>query len=326
VLDQSSFAKYEVSGPGAGQLLNRLCTNRLPKTIGRMALTQMCTPKGGIECDVTVTKLAENHYYVVSAAATELHDFEWIARHVPDDGSVTLENVSSSMAVLTLAGPRSRDLLEALTQSDCSNAAFRFFRCRHMRVGMAPVRALRVSFVGELGYELHVSMEYQRHIYDLLMREGEAHGIVDWGYRALDSMRLEKAYRLWSADMSADWTPLEAGMDRFVNFEKGDFIGRDALLRQKENGVDRLLTCMLVDATDADARAFEPVLSDDNHVGYVASGGYGHRIEKSIAFSYLPTEFTAPGTQLSIEILGDRRRATVVETPLYDPQNERLLG
>ncbi|MBW2231608.1 MAG: FAD-dependent oxidoreductase [Deltaproteobacteria bacterium] len=326
VLDQSSFAKYEVSGPGAGQLLNRLCTNRLPKTIGRMALTQMCTPKGGIECDVTVTKLAENHYYVVSAAATELHDFEWIARHVPDDGSVTLENVSSSMAVLTLAGPRSRDLLEALTQSDCSNAAFRFFRCRHMRVGMAPVRALRVSFVGELGYELHVSMEYQRHIYDLLMREGEAHGIVDWGYRALDSMRLEKAYRLWSADMSADWTPLEAGMDRFVNFEKGDFIGRDALLRQKENGVDRLLTCMLVDAADADARAFEPVLSDGNHVGYVASGGYGHRIEKSIAFSYLPTEFTAPGTQLSIEILGDRRRATVVETPLYDPQNERLLG
>jgi dimethylglycine dehydrogenase len=326
VLDQSSFAKYELSGPGARALLDRLCANKLPKANGRMVLTQMCTPRGGIECDVTITKLAEDHYYVVSAAATELHDYDWIARHVPDDGSVTLTNTSSAVGVLTLAGPRSRELLQALTRTDCSNKAFRFFRCKSMRIGMAPVRALRLSFVGELGYELHLPMEYQRHVYDLLMAEGAQYGIVDWGYRALDSMRLEKAYRLWSADMSADWTPLEAGMDRFVDFDKGDFIGRDALLQQKESGVERLLTCMVVDSDDADAHGFEPVLSGDEFIGYVASGGYGHTTGKSIAFSYLPVEYSAPGTELSIDILGNRLRANVVEGPLYDPENERLLG
>jgi len=326
VLDQSSFAKYELSGPGAEALLDRLCANKLPKLAGRMALTQMCTPKGGIECDVTVTKLADDHYYVVSAAATELHDYDWIARHVPDDGSVTLTNTSSSVSVLTLAGPRSRELLQALTSTDCSKKAFRFFRCKSLRVGMAPVRALRLSFVGELGYELHMPMEYQRYVYDLLMAEGAQYDIVDWGYRALDSMRLEKAYRLWSADMSADWSPLEAGMERFVDFDKGDFIGRDALLKQKEQGVERLLTCMVVDSDDADAHEFEPVYAGDEIVAYVASGGFGHTTGKSIAFSYIPSEYASAGTELSIGILGERRRATVVEEPLYDPKNERLLA
>ncbi len=173
------------------------------------------------------------------AAATELHDYAWIARHLPRDGSVTLDNVSSRLATLTLAGPRSRDLLQALTRADVSNKALRFFRCRQIHVGMAPVRALRLSFVGELGYELHHPMEYQRHLYDLLMAEGEQYGIVDWGYRALDSMRLEKGYRLWGEDMSADWTPLQAGMERFVDFDKGDFIGREALLREREEGPER---------------------------------------------------------------------------------------
>lgn len=326
VLDQSSFAKYELAGPGARALLDRLCANRLPKLIGRMCLTQMCTPKGGIECDVTVTKLAEDHYYVVSAAATELHDYDWIARHVPDDGSVTLTNTSSSVGVLTLAGPRSRDLLQALTVCDCSNKAFRFFRCKTIRIGMAPIRVLRLSFVGELGYELHMPMEYQRYVYDLVMKEGAQYDIVDWGYRALESMRLEKAYRLWGADMSADWTPLEAGMDRFVDFDKGDFIGRDALVAQKEKGVERLLTCMVVDANDADAHDFEPVLCGDELIAYVASGGYGHTMEKSIAFSYLPVKYSIPDTELSIDILGERRQATVVEGPLYDPENKRLLS
>jgi dimethylglycine dehydrogenase len=326
VLDQSSFAKYELAGPGARALLDRLCANRLPKLIGRMCLTQMCTPQGGIECDVTVTKLAEDHYYVVSAAATELHDYDWIARHVPDDGSVTLTNTSSSVGVLTLAGPRSRDLLQALTVCDCSNKAFRFFRCKSIRIGMAPIRVLRLSFVGELGYELHMPMEYQRYVYDLVMKEGAQYDIVDWGYRALESMRLEKAYRLWGTDMSADWTPLEAGMDRFVDFDKGDFIGRDALVAQKEKGVERSLTCMVVDANDADAHGFEPVLCGDELIAYVASGGYGHTMEKSIAFSYIPVKYSIPDTELSIDILGERRQATVVEGPLYDPENKRLLS
>jgi dimethylglycine dehydrogenase len=326
VLDQSSFAKYQVSGPGAERFLDTLCANKLPKTTGRISLTQMCTPRGGIECDITVTKLGENHYYLVSAAATELHDYAWIERHLPEDGSVRLENTTSRVATLTLAGPHSRDLLQALTDTDISNQAFRFFRCRDLRVGMAPVRTLRVSFVGELGYELHHPMEYQRYLYDLVMQEGEQYGIVDWGYRALDSMRLEKAYRLWGSDMSADWTPLEAGMERFVDFNKGDFIGRDALLRQKEAGVERTLSCLVIDAKDADARGFEPIFADGEAIAYAASGGYGHTLQKSIAFSYLPVAHSEPGTELEVAILGERRAATVVEQPLYDPKNERLLG
>ena len=326
VLDQTSFAKYEVSGPGAEQFLDRLCANRLPTSKGRIALTQMCTPRGGVECDVTVTRLGEDHFYVVSAAATERHDYAWIASHLPDDDSVRLDNVTSRYGVLTLAGPRSRDVLQTLTDLDCSRKAFRFFRCHDLNVGMAPVRALRVSYVGELGYELHHPIEYQRYLYDLLMQAGAPFQIVDWGYRALDSMRLEKAYRLWGVDMSADWTPLEAGMDRFVALDKGDFIGRDALLRQQERGVEWALACLVVDAADADPHGYEPVLAGNESIGYVAAGGYGHTVEKSIALAYLPTAYAEAGTELDVKILGERRSARVVEAPLYDPKNERLLG
>jgi dimethylglycine dehydrogenase len=191
---------------------------------------------------------------------------------------------------------------------------------------MAPVRALRVSYVGELGYELHHPIEYQRHLYDLLMEAGAPFGIVDWGYRALDSMRLEKAYRLWGVDMSADWTPLEAGMERFVAFEKGDFIGRDALLRQRERGVERALACLVVDAAEADPHGYEPILAGDETIGYVAAGGYGHTVEKTIALAYLPAAYLEPGTELEVKILGARRSAQVALQPLYDPRNERLLG
>jgi dimethylglycine dehydrogenase len=326
VLDQTSFAKYEVSGPGAERFLDRLCANRLPATPGRIVLTQMCTPRGGVECDVTVTRLGGDRFYVVSAAATERHDHAWIAGHLPDDDGVRLENVTSRTGVLTLAGPRSRDVLQSLANLDCSRKRFPFFRCRELRVGMAPVRALRVSYVGELGYELHHPIEYQRHLYDLLMEAGAPFGIVDWGYRALDSMRLEKAYRLWGVDMSADWTPLEAGMERFVAFDKGDFIGREALLRQRERGLERALACLVVDAVEADPHGYEPILAGDETIGYVAAGGYGHRVEKTIALAYLPTAYLEPGTGLEVGILGARRSARVVEQPLYDPGNERLLG
>lgn len=326
VLDQTSFAKFEVSGPGAEAYLDRLCANRLPRAVGRIVLTQMLTPRGGIECDVTVTRLPEGRFYVVSAAATEAHDFAWMERHLPDDGSVYLDNVTDEYAVLTLAGPRSRELLQSLTREDVSHEAFRFFRCREFRVGMAPVRALRVSYVGELGYELHHPVAYQRFLYERLMEFGSEYGLVDFGYRALDSMRLEKAYRLWGVDMSADYTPLEAGMERFVNLEKGDFIGRDALVRQKEEGPDQGLACLVVDSPDADPHGYEPVRAGDELIGYVAAGGYGHVVEKTIALAYLPTAYLEPGTRLEIEMLGERVSAEVVAQPLYDPENERLLS
>jgi glycine cleavage system aminomethyltransferase T len=217
-------------------------------------------------------------------------------------------------------------VLQAITDTDCSGEAFPFFRCRELNAGTIPVRALRVSYVGELGYELHHATEDQGYLYDLLMEAGRQYGIVDFGYRTLDSMRLEKAYRLWGSDMSADYTPLEAGMGRFVDFEKGDFIGRDALLRQRQRGLERGLACLVVDAEDADPHGYEPILDGRERIGYVASGGYGHTVEKTIVLAYLPAAYLESGAELTVEILGERRPARVVEQPLYDPGNERLLS
>ena len=327
VLDQTSFAKYEVSGPGAEQLLDRLCANRLPAELGRMSLTQMCTPKGGIEADLTVTRLDGERFYVVSAAATESHDLAWIQAHAPDDGSVRVENVTARYGVLTLAGPRSRELLQSITSADVGREAFPFFRCRELEAGMAPVLALRVSFVGELGFELHHPVEYQRHLYETVLEAGAPLGLVDFGYRALESMRLEKCYRLWGADMSADWTPLMAGLERFVAFDKGDFVGRDALLRERERGSPWILSCLALDAAGADAHGHEPIFAGaERPIAYVASGGYGHTLGVSIALAYLPPVFAAPGTTLEVQILGERRTALVATQPLYDPEGERLLG
>jgi dimethylglycine dehydrogenase len=328
VLDQTSFAKYELSGPGAEALLDRLCANRLPREIGRMCLTQMCTPRGGIECDLTVTRLADDRFYLISAAATETHDLAWIERHLPDNGSVRLENLTGRIGVLTLAGPRSRELLQALTRTDVSREAFPFFRCRELEVGMAPVRALRVSFVGELGYELHHELEYQWHLYDQLLESGESLGLVDFGYRALESMRLEKAFRLWGADLSADWTPLQAGLGHCVAFDKGDFIGREALLAERERGVASVLSCLVVDDAGADARGHEPVFEPgaEQPIAYVTSGGYGHTLGRSLALAYLPATHASPGTKLEVAILGRHRPADVVGQALYDPGNERLLS
>ena len=325
VLDQTSFAKFLVSGPGAFAFLDRLCANRLPTEPGRMCLTQMLTPKGGIECDLTVTLVEPDRFYVVSAAATETHDLAWIERHMPADGSVRVDNVTARDGVLTLAGPRSRELLQRLSSDDLSREAFPFFRARHVELAGARVLCLRVSYVGELGFELHHPLELQGTLYDRLWEEGAELGLVDFGYRALDSMRLEKAYRLWGADMSADYTPLEAGLERFVAIDKGDFIGREAVVRQREDGGPRKrLSCLVVDADDADPHAYEPIYAHGALVSYVMAGGYGHTVGQSIALAYLPTEHAGDGTELEVEILGDRRPARIASEPLYDPAGERL--
>jgi dimethylglycine dehydrogenase len=325
VLDQTSFAKYVVSGDGASTLLDRLCANRLPTEVGRMALTQMCTARGGVEADVTIALLRPGCYYVVSAAATETHDLAWIDRHTPHDGSVRVDNVTSRDGVLTLAGPKSRELLERVSRDDFSNRGFPFFRARYVEIGRVRVLAMRVSYVGELGWELHHPIEEQRTLYDLLFEAGEDLGLVDFGYRALDSMRLEKCYRLWGADLSADWSPLQAGLGRFVALDKGDFIGREALTREHESGRTHVLSCLVVDAVGVDARGLEPVYARGARpIAYVSSGGYGHTIQQSIALAYLPAEHAAVGTELTIGILGERRRAVVCDQPLLDPAGERL--
>ena len=321
VLDQTSFAKFLVSGPGAEAFLDRICANRLPADAGRICLTQALTPRGGIECDLTVTRVEPERYYVVSAAATETHDLAWLERHAPDDGSVLVENLTARYGVLTLAGPHARELVQRLTAEDMSREAFPFFRARHVEVAGVRVLCLRVSYVGELGFELHHPLDHLPGLYGSLWDAGADLGLVDFGYRALESLRLEKGYRLWGADMSADYTPLEAGLERFVALDKGDFVGREALVARKPR--IRLVT-LVVDADGADAHGYEPVHVADKLTSYVMAGGYGHTVGRSIALAYLPVEHTADGTAVEVEILGERRSARVVADALYDPAGERL--
>ena len=292
VLDQTSFAKFVVSGEGAEALLDRLCANRLPAEVGRMALTQMCTPRGGVETDVTVALVEPGRYYVVSAAATETHDLAWIERHAPEDGSVRIENLTARYGVLTVAGPGSRELLQRVSRDDFSNAGFPFFRARHVEVGRARMLAVRVSYVGELGWELHHPIEAQRALYDLLFEAGEDLGLVDFGYRALESMRFEKCYRLWGADLSADWSPLQAGLERFVALRQGRLHRpRRARCASASRAPRTRSPASWSTPTESMLTGWSPSTPlAERPVAYVSSGGYGHTIERSIALAYLPVE------------------------------------
>ncbi len=303
LLELSSFSKYEVHGPGAEALLDRLCANRLPRP-GRIVLSQLLTPRGAIECDVTVTRLAPERFLVVSAAVAELHDLDWLRRHAPTDGSVTVEDVTARWGVLILAGPRAREVLARVTDADLSNAAFPWLAAREIRIGSAPVRALRINFVGELGWELHHPMEYQIGLYEALKDAGRDAGLVDFGLRAMDSLRLEKGYRAWGADINTEVTPLEAGLERFVAFDKGDFIGRDALVRQRRDGVRKRLATLEVAAHDADCWGNEAVWAGDRVAGITTSGGYGYWLDRSLAVAYLDADLAVPGTRLAVEVLG----------------------
>ena len=323
VLDQTSFAKYEVSGPGALGFLEHMCANRTSEVTGKIVITQMLTQRGGIECDLSVTKTGANRWYVVSAAATETHDLEWILQHAPGDGSATVTNVTDDRGVLTIAGPRSRDLLNALTDADLGNEAFPWMSARTITIGDAQVFAMRVSFIGELGWEMHMPMEHLAAVYERLLEAGEPLGLVDYGYRALDSLRIEKAYRLWGPDMGPDYTPLEAGLQMFVKLDK-DFIGRDALIAQRDAGLTRSLACMMVECGDAIPLGNESIRSGEEVIGYVGSAEHGHTVGEVIALAYLPVTLTEPGTLLTIDVLGERCVATVVEAPLLDPSNERM--
>lgn len=324
MLDQTSFGTFEVTGPGAEPFLDGLSANALP-SLGRIAVTQFLNARGGIECDLTITRLADDRFYVVTAAATQIRDLEHLRRAVPSDGSVRIDDVTGATGVLTIAGPRSRDLLATITDDDVSNDGFRFLSARRIRVGSAPVLAMRISYVGELGWELHTPIGWLRHLDDRIHEAGEPLGLVDFGYRALDSMRMEKGYRLFGADLSPDHTPFEAGLDRLVKLEGRSFVGADALRRQLDEGVPLRLACLTVDVTDATPHGDEPVLvADGEVVGYVSAAEYGHVVEEAIALAYLPPDLATAGTSLAVDVLGERRDATVVDPPLYDPGDAKL--
>ncbi|MCW2308580.1 GcvT family protein [Rhodobium gokarnense] len=326
LLDMSAFAKFEVSGPGAEDWLEGLVANRVPKKVGRVNLCHMLTKNGGVRSEFTIYRRSPRDFYLVSAGAFERHDYDYLEKALPSDGSVRLQKVTTQYGVLVLAGPKSRDVLQKLTDQDLSNAAFPWLSGRFINVGPAQAHALRVNFVGELGWELHHPIEMQTTIFDLLMEAGAEFGIKPFGIRAMDSMRLEKSYRLIPRELSIEYAALESGLDRFVRLDKNvDFIGRDALAAWKEKGFKWQFVTMEVDGiTDADARGSEPIYQNGELVGRATSGGYGWRVGKSLALAMVPPALSDVGTELEIKILGEMHKATVIPESPFDPDNERL--
>jgi glycine cleavage system aminomethyltransferase T/glycine/D-amino acid oxidase-like deaminating enzyme len=323
LFDESSFSKLEIAGPGAATLLERLCDNQVAREAGRISYTQMLNSRGGIECDFTVARLADDRFSIVTGTAFGNHDREWIRRHLPDDGSVQVQDVTSAWACLGIWGPRSRDVLAPLTPQSLANEDFPYMSVREITVGDVPVRALRVTYVGELGWELYCPTEYGLTLWRTLWEEGQPHGLVAGGYRAIDSLRLEKGYRVWGADITPDETPYEAGLGFCVKMDKpGGFLGREALA--EAGAPERRLACLTLVDPRSVALGNEPVRVSDEVVGRVTTGGYGYTIGRSIAYAYLPPEQAQPGTELDVEIFGSWIEGVVAEEPLFDPRSERI--
>jgi len=322
ILDLGGFSKYEVSGPGAAEWLEGMIAGDLPKS-GRITLSYMCTPKGSLWSELTATRIAEDRFYLISAAAAEWHDEDWMRSHLPAEG-VQLENVSDRYGSLVLAGPRAREVLAKVCDDDLSSAAFPWLSWREISVGYARLRALRVNYVGELGWELHVPVAHQLPVYEALWAAGEEFGIADFGMYAMDSLRLEKCYRGWKSELDSEYSPLRSGLARFVNLDKPDFIGKAALVAERDAGLPDIFAAFLLDDGDIDASYGATVYRGGERVGYVTSGGYGHSVGRSIALGYIRTDLAVPGTEVEIAVFGQRRRAVVSEEPIYDPQNARL--
>jgi dimethylglycine dehydrogenase len=283
----------------------------------------MLSPKGFIAEDLTITRLAEDRFYLVTTALGEALVLQHMEDHLPGDGSVAIENLTTRLGVLGLIGPYSREVLSRLTETELTNERFPYLSTREARIGLSPARLIRINFAGELGWEIHHELVYQRSLYQDLMRVGQEFGIANCGMRALlNSMRLEKGYHLGSDIVEA--TPLQAGLEAFVHFDKGDFIGREALKEQKQMRLSSKMVLLEVDAGDADAYGDECLWHNGQAVGRVTSGGWGHRVEKSLAMGYVHPDRSAPGTNLEVEILDERRPAVVVKRPCYDPKNIRL--
>jgi 4-methylaminobutanoate oxidase (formaldehyde-forming) len=325
LFDETSFSKIEVSGLGALTFLQRLCDNDMDRPVGSVTYTQMLNQRGGIECDFTVTRLAEDRFFIVTGTAFGNHDLGWMRKHDPMDGSVTLDDVGADRACLGLWGPRARDILQPLTDADLSNDAFPYLTSRSITVGDVPSLALRVTYVGELGWELYCPIERGLELWDTLWTAGRPLGMVAGGYRAIDSMRLEKGYRVWSTDITPEDNPYEAGLGFAVRLSKAaDFIGKEALLRAKADGVTRRLRPLLLEDGSAIALGGEPVRIADHVAGRVTSGGYGYTIARSIAYAYLPSANAAPGTRAEVQVFGRWVPAAVAKEPLYDPAAERI--
>jgi len=322
VADLTAFSKFEVTGSGAAAFLDRLSANRLPARDGGIRLTHMLTELGGIECEMTITRLGPERFYLNSAIVGQHHDLDWLAVHLGSDEDVDIENRTNDLGILAVTGPRARDVLEGLTDADLSNDAFRWLTGKEIEVAGVPCIALRVSYVGELGWELHHPLDRMAELYEAIQEAGAAHGIVDFGSRAMNVMRIEKGYKAWGSELTTEITPVEADIERFVDYDK-DFIGRAATLKRKQGEIDLVCVYGELDADDADCRGNEPISVDGEVIGLTTRGTFGHSVGKSLFFAYVHPDHSSTGSTFSIKIMDQLRDAIVTEGPAWDPGNER---
>jgi 4-methylaminobutanoate oxidase (formaldehyde-forming) len=331
LFDQSSFAKFRLEGPDATAVLQRLCANDVDVPSGRIVYTAMLNRRGGIECDLTVTRLAEDAYLIVTAAAASTHDAHWIRRHLGDARAV-LTDLTSAHSVVSIMGPRARTLLARLTDADLTNEGFPFGASREIWLASAPVRATRITYVGELGWELYIPTEFAPGVYDALVAAGEDLGLRHAGYHAMDSLRMEKAYRSWGHDLGCEDTPLEAGLEFAVRWDKKvAFLGRDALLARRGEPLRRRLAIFTLDDPEPLLYHDEPIWRDGELVGRITSGAYGHTLGRAVGLGYVAHpdgvgEGFVDGGRWEIEIACERHRARAQLTPPYDAASLRIRG
>ena len=327
ILDLSTFAKYEISGDDSETFLNRLCANTIPKKDESIILTHMLNEKGRIQSELTITRLPNNLFYVLSSTASEIRDLDWFNHHLNKDEKIKIKNITQDYGVLVIVGPKSRTTLSQLTSENLNNNNFPWLKGKEILINKIPVRALRINYMGELGWELHHPIKYMKNLYDTICEVGKKDNIINFGTYAVNSMRMEKAYRGWGSELTGEISLVEAGMDRFFNLnKKNNFIGSKILKEKLQSGVDIKIVYLEVDAVDADARGNEPVYYKNQIIGVVTSGSYGFRVKKSLAFAYVKSDLATVGTELDIEIQGKKRRATILTSPIYDPKNKKLVA
>jgi len=323
LFDFTSFAKIEVRGRGAAEFLEELADNHVARGVGSLTYTQMLNEAGGIECDFTITRLADDRFRIITGTAFGQHDLAWVRDHAPAGGSVSVEDVTSAYACVGLWGPKAREILQPLTTTDVGNAAFPFMTARELAVGAVPCLALRVTYVGELGWELYCPAEFGARLWDTLWEAGRQVGLVGGGYKAVDSLRLEKGYRVWGSDITPETDPYQAGLGFCVKLDKGDFVGRSALVARKESPAETRLACIVLEDPRSVVLGSEPVRVGGEIVGRVTSGGYGYTVGSSIAYAYVPNT-TPLGAEVEVDIFGKWVGGRTVKDPLYDPTGSKV--
>lgn len=326
VLDMCGFAKFELKGAGAKLWLDTQIAGRVPAP-GRLSLSYFLYENGGIGCEMTITCISDEHYVLIGGAPARVHDLDWLQRALPEDTNLSLEDITDANSTLVLAGPKSRDVLAPICDADLSNDSFKWLTMQQVKVAGHSVMALRVNYIGELGWELHVANEATVAVYNALFESAAKAGydLRDFGQYAMDGMRLEKGYRAMQAELDHETSPIMAGLDRFITPEKdADFPGKQALLEQQKTGSALMYVQLQIDNTEHDAIYGSTIMDGDTIVGYTTSGGFGYRLNKSVALGYVNKDKSAPGTKLSVRIVGNAVNATVVAEPLFDPKNEKL--